>query len=123
VESVRIAQPEDAANNASYSSGTLDLTVYAFLSLRSIRAWNSMDGSDIDSVNSVTADHLRRITVPLLIVTSGGQYFIRDNENHYEFAASADKDFVLQKALHILVHLACLANSSPANMPIQPQTR
>jgi pimeloyl-ACP methyl ester carboxylesterase len=95
VESVRVPQPEDAANNASYSNGTLDLTVRSFLSLRSIRAWNSIDGLDIDSVNNVTADHLRRITVPLLIVTSGGHYFIRDNENHYEFAASADKDFVV----------------------------
>jgi hypothetical protein len=95
VESVRIPQPEDAANNASYSDGTLFLTVRSFLSLRSIRAWNSMDGLDIDSVNNVTVDHLRRITVPLLIFTSGGHYFIRDNEIHYENAASADKDFVV----------------------------
>ncbi len=95
VESVRIPQPEDAANNASYSNGTLFLTVRSFLSLRSIRAWNSMDGLDIDSVNNVTVDHLRRITVPLLIFTSGGHYFISDNEIHYENAASADKDFVV----------------------------
>jgi hypothetical protein len=95
VESVRLPQPEDAANNASYSDGTLFLTVRSFLSLRSIRAWNSMDGLDIDSVNNVTVDHLQRITVPLLIVTSGGHYFIRDNEIHYENAASADKDFVV----------------------------
>lgn len=95
VESVRIPQPEDAANNASYSDGTLFLTVRSFLSLRSIRAWNSMDGLDIDSVNNVTVDHLRRITVPLLIFTSGGHYFIRDNEIHYENAASVDKDFVV----------------------------
>jgi hypothetical protein len=95
VESVRIPQPEDAGNNASYSDGTLFLTVRSFLSLRSIRAWNSFDGLDIDSVNNVTVDHLRRITVPLLIFTSGGHYFIRDNEIHYENAASADKDFVV----------------------------
>jgi hypothetical protein len=94
VESVRVPQPDDAANNASYSNGTLNLTVRSFLSLRSIRAWNSMDSLDIDSVNNVTADHLRRITVPLLIVTSGGHYFIRDNEIHYEVAASVDKDFI-----------------------------
>jgi hypothetical protein len=95
VESVRLPQPEDARNNASYSGGTLNLTVRSFLSLRSIRASNSMDGLDIDSVNNVTADHLRRITVPLLIVTSGAHYFIRDNEIHYEAAASADKDFIV----------------------------
>jgi hypothetical protein len=95
VESVRIPQPEDADNNASFSDGTLFLTVRSFLSLRSIRAWNSFDGLDIDSVNNVTVDHIRRITVPLLIFTSGGHYFIRDNEIHYENAASADKDFVV----------------------------
>jgi hypothetical protein len=95
VESVRVPQPDDAANNASYSNGTLNLTVRSFLSLRSIRAWNSMDGLDIDSVNNVTADHLRRITVPLLIVTSGGHYFVRDNEIHYEIAKSADKEFIV----------------------------
>ena len=95
VESVRLPQPEDAANNASFSDGTLFLTVRSFLSLRSIRAWNSFTGLDIDSVNNVTVDHLRRITVPLLIFTSGAHYFIRDNEIHYENAASADKDFVV----------------------------
>ena len=55
-----------------------------------------MDGLDIDSVNNVTGRPVsRRITVPLLIFTSGGHYFIRDNEIHYENAASADKDCVV----------------------------
>ena len=111
VESVRIPQPEDAANNASYSDGTLFLTVRSFLSLRSIRAWNSMDGLDIDSVNNVTVDHLRRITVPLLIFTSGGHYFIRDNEIHYENAASADKDFVVTEGAAHAVHPVSRARS------------
>jgi len=33
--------------------------------------------------------------VPLLITAMGGHYFIRDNEIHYEMAASKDKDFVV----------------------------
>jgi hypothetical protein len=33
--------------------------------------------------------------VPLLVAAMGGHYFVRDNEIHYDLAASADKDFVV----------------------------
>jgi hypothetical protein len=95
VVNVRVPQPQDKINNESYSDGTADLTVRSFLSLRAIVASNSMDGLDLASVNNSTGANLQRISVPLLIVTSGGHYFMRDNEIHYEMAASSDKDYVV----------------------------
>jgi hypothetical protein len=95
VVNVRVPQPDDKVNNASYSDGTANLTVRSFLSLRAIVATNSMDELDLASVNNSTGANLQLISVPLLIVTSGGHYFMRDNEIHFELAASADKDFIV----------------------------
>ena len=95
VVNVRVPQPQDKINNESYSNGTADLTVRSFLSLRAIVASNSMDGLDLTSVNNSTGANLQRTSVPLLIATSGGHYFMRDNEIHYEMAASSDKDYVV----------------------------
>lgn len=41
--------------------------------------------------------HRTRIPVklPLLVAARGGHYFVRDNEIHYDVAASPDKDFVV----------------------------
>ena len=33
--------------------------------------------------------------MPILIMAMGGHYFIRDNEIHYDVAASKDKDFIV----------------------------
>ena len=77
VVNVRVPQPQDKTNNASYSDGTVNLPVRTFLSLRAIRATNSMTGLDLDSVNNTTGWNLQNISVPLLIVTSGGHYFMR----------------------------------------------
>jgi len=38
---------------------------------------------------------LPKIRVPLLVAAMGAHYFVRDNEIHYELAASPDKDFVV----------------------------
>jgi hypothetical protein len=54
-----------------------------------------MDGIDWCSSNNSTPCALRNISVPILITAMGAHYFIRDNEIHYEVAASADKDFVV----------------------------
>ena len=54
-----------------------------------------MDGIDWCSSNNSTPCALQSISVPLLITAMGGHYFIRDNEIHYEMAASKDKDFVV----------------------------
>jgi hypothetical protein len=53
-----------------------------------------MDGIDDCSSNNSTPCALQKISVPILIGAMGAHYFIRDNEIHYEVAASADKDFI-----------------------------
>jgi hypothetical protein len=41
------------------------------------------------------------MTVPLLVTAMGGHYFIRDAEQYFDMAASADKDFyVIEGATH-----------------------
>jgi hypothetical protein len=54
-----------------------------------------MDGIDWCTSNNSTVCAVQRISVPVLFVASGGHYFIRDNEIHYEVAASKDKDFIV----------------------------
>ena len=55
----------------------------------------SMDGIDWCTSNNSTPCALQSISIPVLVVAMGAHYFIRDNEIHYENAASADKDFVV----------------------------
>ena len=50
---------------------------------------------DYCSTNNSPPCNLPHIRVPLLIAAMGAHYFIRDNEIHYEVAASPDKDFVV----------------------------
>jgi hypothetical protein len=95
VESVRICQPGDAEDNASFNDGTRFVTVRSFLGANAIRSTDSMDGIDACSSNNSTVCAVQRISVPILIVASGGHYFIRDGEIHYELSASADKDFIV----------------------------
>jgi len=95
VESVRICQPGDAQDNASFNGGTRFVTVRSFLSANAIRSTDSMNGIDACSSNNSTVCAVQHISVPILIVASGGHYFIRDGEIHYELAASADKDFIV----------------------------
>jgi pimeloyl-ACP methyl ester carboxylesterase len=100
VHSVRVANPGLAQSNKTFA-GSRDLTVMSFLSLRAIRATNSFDGVDISSNNNSTDYHLQNITVPLLVVSSGGHYFIPAGEKHYDAAKSQDKDFiVIEGAAH-----------------------
>ena len=95
VESVRSASPQLASQNATFESGTRFLTVKSFLSANAIRATDSMDGIDHCSSNNSPPCHLPNIRVPLLVAAMGGHYFVRDNEIHYDVAASPDKDFVV----------------------------
>jgi hypothetical protein len=95
VESVRLADTELADLNATFDGGTRFLTVRSFLSANAIRATDSMDGIDECSSNNSTPCALRKISVPILIGAMGAHYFIRDNEIHYEVAASPDKDFIV----------------------------
>lgn len=95
VESVRPAARITERQNASFATGTRLLTLESFLSANAIRATDSMDGIDWCSSNNSTPCALKSISVPILITAMGGHYFIRDNEIHYEVAASKDKDFVV----------------------------
>jgi hypothetical protein len=95
VESVRKPSPELAKENATFNGGTHFLTLRSFLSANAIRATDSMDTIDWCSSNNSTPCALRNISAPILITAMGGHYFIRDNEIHYEVAASQDKDFIV----------------------------
>jgi len=95
VESVRLAEPTIAEQNKRFSGGTRFLTVRSFLSANAIRATDSLDGIDYCSSNNSTPCAVQVISVPVLITAMGAHYFIRDNEIHYELAASKDKDFVV----------------------------
>jgi hypothetical protein len=103
VESVRVAIPDLAEQNPTFNAGTAFLTVRSFLSTNAMRATDSMDEKQIDwcSSNNSTPCAVQHISVPVLFVASGGHYFIRDNEIHYELSASADKDYIaIEGAAH-----------------------
>ena len=95
VKSVRVANPSAAKQNATFEDGARFLTVKSFLSANAVRGTDSMDGIDLCSSNNSPPCHLPTITVPTLVTAMGGHYFIRDNEIHYEAAASADKEFIV----------------------------
>lgn len=95
VESVRQAAPQLASQNGTFETGSFFLTIKSFLSANAIRATDSMDGIDHCSSNNSPPCNLPHIRVPLLVAAMGAHYFIRDNEIHYELAASQDKEFVV----------------------------
>jgi hypothetical protein len=95
VKSVRVPAKEAAQRARSFQDSVKLLTVKSFLGTRAIRARESYDGIDYCSNNNSTPCHLQKITVPVLIFGMGGHYFLRDNEMHYEIAASQDKEYVI----------------------------
>jgi hypothetical protein len=95
VESVRPPARGLAEVNATFQDGTRLLTVRSFLSANAIRAADAMDDIDWCSSNNSTPCALQHISIPILISAMGGHYFIRDNEIHYDMAASTDKDYVI----------------------------
>jgi hypothetical protein len=95
VESVRPVPTDAPAANASFTNGTRIYTVRSFLSAVAIRSTDSMDGIDYCSSNNSNVCALKNISVPVLFSAMSGHYFIRDNEYHYEVAASKDKDYII----------------------------
>lgn len=71
------------------------LTLRSFLSANAIRATHSQNEIDYCSTNNSVPCAVKSITVPVLFAAMGGYTFIRDNELHYELAASKDKDFIV----------------------------
>ena len=94
VNTVRVSNPGNKETDESFD-GTLFLTLTSFLSANSIRAWNSLDGIDWCSSNNSTPCAVGSISVPILVMSMQGHYFIRDGEHIYESSASKDKDFVV----------------------------
>eukprot|EP01037_Dinobryon_pediforme_P011992 gene11992-12081_t len=101
INSVRAPATQAAKQDKTLNGGTMFLTLTSFLSANAIRAKDSIDDIDWCSANNSTPCALKQISVPLLITAMGGHYFIRDNEIHYEVAASKDKDYVVAEgAVH-----------------------
>jgi len=101
IHSVFVANPKLARDNLRFRSGTKVYTLRSFLSAQAIRARNSVDDIDYCSSNNSTVCAVQSISVPVLFAAMGAHYFIRDNELHYDMAASKDKDFVvIEGAVH-----------------------
>ncbi|HKY08067.1 MAG TPA: hypothetical protein VJQ55_07500 [Candidatus Binatia bacterium] len=99
VESVRVPSFDPEASGEFGS--TIFLTLRSFLSVRAMRSTDSMDGIDWCSSNNSTPCNLQKVTIPLLVTAMGAHYFIRDSEQFFDMAASADKDFlVIEGASH-----------------------
>jgi pimeloyl-ACP methyl ester carboxylesterase len=95
VESVRRPARGYDRRNASFEGGARVMTVHSFLSANAIRARDSLDDVDWCSSNNSTTCAVKSISIPILITAMGAHYFVRDNEIHYEAAASADKEFIV----------------------------
>lgn len=93
VKSVRV--PVMDGEEAQSFESTSFLTLRSFLSVRAIRGTNSFDGIDWCSSNNSTVCNIAEVHVPLLVTAMGGHYFVQDNEQIFEAAASTDKDFVV----------------------------
>ncbi len=100
VESVRI-HGQSSESRKTFNSGTLYLSLKSFLSVRAVRSSHAIDEIDWCSTNNSAPCAVQKITVPLLVVTMGGHYFIRDGEIIYNLATMADKDYiVIEGATH-----------------------
>jgi pimeloyl-ACP methyl ester carboxylesterase len=94
VKSVGAPDLKSARETRAFDTGTKVLSLVSFLSANAIRSTNSFDGIDYCSSNSSTICAVRSIAVPVLVMGMGEHYFIRDSENEYEQAKSADKDLI-----------------------------
>ncbi len=95
IRSVRVPITANVKLDRTLSRGTMFLTLTSFLSSNAIRAKDSIDDIEWCTSNNSTPCALKQISVPVLIMAMGGHYFIRDNEIHYEVAASKDKDYIV----------------------------
>jgi hypothetical protein len=101
-QSVRLPDSQSIIDNATFDSGSKNLTLTAFLSANAIRSTDSLDRNKIDwcSSNNSTPCALQHVTVPLLITGMGAYYFFPDGESYYlHYAASLDKEFIIAAGL------------------------
>jgi hypothetical protein len=92
IRSVRVPSPGIRNDDAN---GGETLTITSFLSANAIRSRHSLDDIDWCSSNNSTICAARSISVPTLMLAHQGHYFIRDGEEIYEAAKSADKEFIV----------------------------
>lgn len=101
VVSVSPVELNTQASTNAFDTGTKLLTLRSFLTTQAIRSTNSLDGMDHCSTNNDTVCALRSISVPIMVAGMGGYLFIRDSEEEFENAKSADKDLVfIEGATH-----------------------
>jgi hypothetical protein len=100
VKTVRPCSPENKEADASYSN-SIAVTINSFLGAGAIRSANAMIDIDHCSSNNSTTCMVQHIEAPVLVLASQGHYFIRDNEEIFERAASRKKDYaVIAGATH-----------------------
>ena len=97
-----MASPQNASQNATFESWNAFPNRPDLFSVRMpfglLIPWRE---STTAPLNIFLPGHLPNIRVPLLIAAMGAAPYIRDNEIHYEVAASQDKDFVvIERAEH-----------------------
>ncbi|MCR0985377.1 alpha/beta hydrolase family protein [Roseomonas populi] len=101
VNSVSPPELETHATTNSFDRGTKLLSIRSYLSAQAVRSTNSLDGIDHCSSNNSTVCAVGVITRPLLVMGMGGYLFIRDSEEEFEAATTADKDLVfIEGATH-----------------------
>jgi len=112
VNTVRVPDPGNKETDEGFG-GTLALTLTSFLSANAIRSFNSLEGIDWCSSNNSTPCAVASFSpsLPVLVMSMQGHYFIRDGEFIYESSVSTDKDYVVvEGATHSVgVCTACAA--------------
>jgi hypothetical protein len=100
-----VKKPNLKLKDSNYSfEGSKQLTVLSFLGTRAVRSTDAMDNYDITSNSNTTELSLQHIRVPILIMSAGAHYFLRDDEKMFEGAVSPDKDYaVTEGAMHGVV--------------------
>ena len=99
---VSVRVPSGKASDAlTFNGSAWTGTVKAFLAGHAVRTLpdygmseDDITGVDWDSANSSTSTNVKGVTVPLLIMTMTGHYFLRPSEIVLDAAASADKTLV-----------------------------
>ncbi len=101
---MRPPAPTLKQDNYTLTTGTRFLTLKSFLSANAVRSTSSMDGIDYCSSNNSTLCNLQNVSIPLLMATMSGHYFVVDNETIFHAARSPDKDFIaVEGAAHGIV--------------------
>jgi hypothetical protein len=77
------------------------LTVKSFLSSRAIRSKQALDDVDWCSSNNSVPCSIRRISLPMLMMSAQGYWFVRDAETIFDSAKSTDKELIyIEGAAH-----------------------